>query len=304
MILFLLQLPENEETFTLALESPTGGAEIDTNVDEIIISIPANDAPIEFPIDYILVFENQSTVEIDVYRGLESDGITTIGPVSESATVDWFLEAGSATPGSDYVDNKGTLSFERGQTMTNITVVLLNDNVPEIGENFTVHLVNASQNSIIKPPGIAVVSLRPNDDQHGVISFGQHPQILDEDRERIGNFYVNRSAGTFGSVSVSWKIVGNDTDFVFERTSGMLTFSNGESLKFFQVAVRLDSIPEETREFSVHLYNVTGGARLKNMASSQRAPFFVRDSDDVYGVVNFGPDDQQKLNMVSQLQTL
>ncbi|XP_015763360.1 PREDICTED: G-protein coupled receptor 98-like [Acropora digitifera] len=81
-------LPENEETFTLALESPTGGAEIDTNVDEIIISIPANDAPIEFPIDYILVFENQSTVEIDVYRGLESDGITTIGPVSESATVD------------------------------------------------------------------------------------------------------------------------------------------------------------------------------------------------------------------------
>ncbi|XP_068693739.1 adhesion G-protein coupled receptor V1-like isoform X3 [Montipora foliosa] len=292
-------VPENDETFTLTLESPTGGSEIEVNADEITINIPANDAPIEFPLDHILVSENQSTVEIDIYRGLDSDGITTIGPISEPATVDWYLEAGSAVPGSDYVDSRGTLTFKSSETVKNITVALLNDNEPELEENFTIHLVNASQNAYIKPPGIAMVILRPNDDQHGVIAFGQHPHILDEDGQRTGMFYVNRSAGRFGDVSVSWKIMGNGADSVFETTSGRLTFLQDESLKAFQVTVRQDSTPEETKEFSVLLYNVTGGGRLKNMASSQRAVFFVRDSDDVYGIVNFAPGNQQRINMDS-----
>ena len=218
--------------------------------------------------------------------------------------MDWYLEAGSAVPGSDYVDSRGTLTFKSSETVKNITVALLNDNEPELEENFTIHLVNASQNAYIKPPGIAMVILRPNDDQHGVIAFGQHPHILDEDGQRTGMFYVNRSAGRFGDVSVSWKIMGNGADSVFETTSGRLTFSQDESLKAFQVTVNQDSTPEETKEFSVLLYNVTGGGRLKNMASSQRAVFFVRDSDDVYGIVNFAPGNQQRINMVSLIYFL
>lgn len=293
-------MPENDETFTLTLESPTGGAVLEAGADQISVRISANDAPLEFPIQQLTVPENQSTIEIEVYRGIADDGITRIGPVNEVATVEWYLAPGLAKPGKDYRDGRSTLTFQPGDTKKKITVQLIDDNVPEQAENFTVHLANASQNAYIKPPGIAIVVLLPNDDQHGVISFGDHPASLDEDSAaRGGMFYVNRSAGTFGVVTVSWKIHGDGVSSVFESTSGMVTFSAGVSQTSFQVSVRLDSVPEEAQQFYVQLYNVTGGARLENSLSAQRADFFVQDSDDVYGVFQFAGDNEQKLDMVS-----
>lgn len=294
------QVPENEETFTLILESPTGGALVDTSGNQITVKIPANHAPLEFPVDQLTFPENQSTIEIEVSRGLDVDGVSLIGPVNEVATVEWFLASGLAKPGKDYINNRGTVTFQAGETKKKITVQLIDDNLPEQAENFTVHLVNASQNAYIKPPGIATVVLLPNDDQHGVISFGDHPSSLDEDTSaRVGMFYVNRSAGTFGDVAVSWKIHGDEVSSVFETTSGMITFSPGVSCSSFQVSVRSDSVPEEAKQYYVQLYNVTGGARLENSLSAQRAYFFVRDSDDVYGVFQFAGDNEQKINMVS-----
>lgn len=273
---------------------------MEQSANQIIVKIPANDAPLKFPVKQISVPENQSTVEIEVSRGLSSDGVTEIGPVNEQASVDWYLASGSAVAGEDYVDDRGALTFQADETKKTITVQLKNDDKPEQAENFTVHLVNASQNAYIEPPGMATVVLLPNDDQHGIISFGQYPQILDEDTgARTGTFHVNRSAGTFGEVAVSWKILEGDASAVFEMTSGILRFSPGDSNSSFQVAVRPDSVPEETKEYSIELYNITGGARLENTQSAQKALFFVRDSDDVYGVFEFAADSEQTINMVS-----
>ena len=214
-------MAENEESFTLTLESPQGGAKLDQNAASIIIRIPSNDVPLEFPLVQFHIPENQSRVEIEVFRGLEADGITTVGPVNEVTTVDWYLASGSATAGNDFVDGRGTLTFQSGETKKNITVRLIDDSNPEPTENFTVHLANVSLNSYIKPPGIATVFLLPNDDHNGVLSFGQHTRILDEDGLRSGTFHVNRSAGTFGAVTVSWKIQGVDASSIFEATPGM-----------------------------------------------------------------------------------
>ncbi|PFX17387.1 G-protein coupled receptor 98 [Stylophora pistillata] len=294
-------VPENDETFTLVLESPTGGAVVETGADQITVTISANDAPLEFPIQQLTVPENQSTIDIEVHRGVADDGINRIGPVNEVATVEWYLAPGLAKPGKDYRDSRSTLTFQPGDTIKKITVQLIDDNVPEQAENFTFRLANASQNAYIKPPGIATVILLPNDDQHGVILFGDHPSSLDEDSAaRVGMFYVNRSAGTFGEVTVSWKIHGDAVSSVFESTSGMITFSAGVSQSSFQVSVRLDSVPEEAKQFYVQLYNVTGGARLENALSAQRADFFVQDSDNVYGVFQFAGDNEQRLDMDSE----
>ena len=284
----------------MTLESTSGGATLELSAKQIIVKIPANDAPLEFTLDHLTVPENHTSVEVEVSRGIGADGVTEIGPVNEISTVDWYLASGTAIAGKDYHDDKGTLTFQAGEKRKMITVRLINDEVPEQAENFTVHLVNASRNAYIKPPGMATVVLSPNDDQHGVIAFGQHPSILDEDMGvTTGTFYVNRSAGTFGDVAVSWKIFGSDASSVFETTSGELRFSPGDNLLSFQVTVRPDSIPEESKEYNIQLYNVTGGARLDNTLSAQRANFFVRDSDDVYGVFEFAADSEQRINMVS-----
>ncbi len=273
---------------------------MESSANQIIVKIPANDAPVEFPVKQVTIPENQSAVEIEVSRGLANDGITEVGPVNEVASVDWYLASGSAVAGKDYVDSRGTLTFQSGETKKEITVRLINDPVPEQAENLTVHLVNASQNVYIISPGMATVVLLPNNGQHEIISFGQYPRILDEDTgSRTGTFHVNRSAGTFGEVTVSWKILEGDASLVFVTTSGVLTYSPGNSLLSFQVTVRQDSVPEETKEYSIELYNITGGARLKNTQSAQRANFFVRDSDDVYGVIEFAADNKQTINLVS-----
>ena len=292
-------MSENDESFTVMLESPTGGAKIDQSSQEITVQISANDAPVWFPVQQYSVPENQSTVEIDVYRGLQLGGVSTIGPVNELATVEWYLVEGTAVPGQDYVDKNGALAFQPGQTKETIIVTLINDKIPEQTETFTVHLVNASQNGYISPPGMATVNLQPNDDHNGVISFSQHPTVLDEDGLNSGTFSVNRSAGTFGNVTVSWKISGPNKDLVFQQTSGILSFSPGDKLLSFQVSVNQNSVPEEAEEFYAQLYNVTGGARLDNSPQSQKAVFFVRDSDNVYGVIQFAGDDEQMLSMVS-----
>lgn len=301
--LCLPQIAENAEAFTVQLGSVTGGAKLDSNTQTISVIISANDAEIRFPVRHYTVFENTTTLAVEVSRGLLSDGMTQIGPLQEKATVTWFLMSGTAKPGQDYTDSKNTLTFQAGETKKTFIVTLKNDNVPEVAENFTIHLSNGSQNVFIVPPGIAVVTISPNDDHHGVLSFSSFPRkISEDDSSSMGTFVVNRSAGTFGDATVSWQIRSDsvaDLSSVFAQTSGTLSFSPGDFLKSLNVTVKRDSLPEEAQEYYVQLSSVTGGARLDNTLAGYKAVFYVTDSDEVYGVVEFADDGEAKIFLVS-----
>ncbi|KAK3711287.1 hypothetical protein QZH41_015002 [Actinostola sp. cb2023] len=291
-------IPENAEVFTLRLTSVQGGAQLNSSFSDLQIRIPANDAPIRFPVTYITVPENLTTIQVQVFRGLQSDGITTVGNIQETVAVNWFVLPGNARPGKDFQDKNGTITFASGVTKVFININIINDNTPELAENFSIRIETASQSVYIIPTGVATVTILPNDDQHGVFSFGHFPKYLDEDGVNTGSFKVNRSAGTFGSASVSWTMVANNgasLAAVFEKTSGVLNFSAGESLKTISVVVRQDQIPEEAAEYYIELSSPTGGSRLGNTLEARRAVFYVKDSDSAYGVVEFAGQNQQKI---------
>lgn len=294
-------MPENDETFILTLESPSGGASLNTSFHQLSVLIPANDAPVRFPVLHITATENTSSVSIEVYRGLAEDGSTQIGPSNEQAYVGYYLVPENAKPGKDYQNRNGTLVFGAGERKKFISVNLVDDPVPELSENFSVHLANGSSNTYIVPPGVAMVTILASDDQHGVIQFAKYPKTLDEDGTRSEVFIVNRTAGNFGRVTVSWKVEGKAavlSETFDGRTSGVLQFLEGESSKSFIVNLKADLIPEQAQEFVISLSNVTGGARLSNIAEERQAVFTVLDSDDVYGVLTLADKGQQRLLMV------
>ena len=305
--MLLHQIAENAETFEIKLETVTGGAKLAQNAHTLSVEIQPNDAAVRFLVQHYTVLENVTSLSVEVSRGLQIDGVTEMGPVQEQATVVWSIRPGTAKPGQDYTDEENTLTFNPGETKKSITVTLKNDHLPEIAENFTIVLSNGSQNVFIEPPGLAVVTILPNDDHNGVLSFSQTPEVISEDGgDHVGTFFVNRSAGTFGDVQVSWEIRngsvgGADLNSVFSQTAGVLSYAQGESLKSFNITVKSDLVPEEAQQYYVQLSGATGGARLSNTPSGHRAVFYVPDSGDVYGIVEFADEGEQHIQLVRVL---
>ena len=63
---------------------------------------------------------------------------------SETVTVDWATADGTATAGSDYTANSGTLNFAPGETAKTVSVAVLDDSHDEGSETLTLVLSNPS----------------------------------------------------------------------------------------------------------------------------------------------------------------
>ena len=73
------------------------------------------------------------------------DFAVSLHPAAGSTvTVDYATEDGTAQAGSDYVAESGTLTFSPGETSKVVRVALIDDNVEDDGETFTLRLSNAS----------------------------------------------------------------------------------------------------------------------------------------------------------------
>ena len=70
--------------------------------------------------------------------------VTMSRAASETVTVDWATSDGSATAGSDYTADSGTLTFKAGETSKTVSVSVLDDAVNEGAETMTLTLSNVS----------------------------------------------------------------------------------------------------------------------------------------------------------------
>jgi hypothetical protein len=69
--------------------------------------------------------------------------VTLSAASSQTVTVNFATANGTATAGSDYYANSGTLTFNPGQTSQTITVMVFGDTIHEANETFYVNLSNA-----------------------------------------------------------------------------------------------------------------------------------------------------------------
>ena len=72
-----------------------------------------------------------------------ADFIVTLDPAAtEAVTVDYATADGTATAGDDYTAASGTLTFDAGETSKTVSVPIVDDNVDDGGETFTLTLSN------------------------------------------------------------------------------------------------------------------------------------------------------------------
>ncbi|XP_065175877.1 adhesion G-protein coupled receptor V1-like [Sycon ciliatum] len=293
-------IPEQDQTFTITLTSPTGGAILGTVVS-VTVTVPRNDAPIYFSTTSVTADEGTSA-SLSLVRGKDPSGVS-FGDISAAATVKYRTISGTAVGGQDYpVVTSGTATFAPNTGTTSISIPITDDSDPEVSESFQIEIFNSSLNCVVEDPSMATVTITANDDPNGVVGFqfvGLSTVLSEDAISRTASFPITRSRGAFGAIVVSWILENSDGSPLtsqFVATAGAVTLGPSVTSGSIDVTLLADAVPEEAMRYTLRLVNVTGGGRLAS--SSETALITVSDSDDAYGVVSFAPDSSQSISSV------
>ncbi|KAM9787798.1 sodium/calcium exchanger 3 isoform X1 [Syngnathus typhle] len=232
------------------------------------------------------------------YQCLENCGaaILTVtrrgGDMGKTVCVDYKTEDGSANAGADYEFTEGTLVFKPGETLKDISVGIIDDDIFEEDEHFFVRLGNLrvleteeellSANSLPYPkaalgfPAVATVTIL-DDDHAGIFTFESGVMHISES-VCVMEVKVLRTSGARGTVVVPYRTVeglakGGGEDF--EDTLGELEFKNDETCKVIRVKIIDDEEYEKNKNFFLELAE----PRMVDM-SLQKAMLLANDVPD------------------------
>ena len=186
--------------------------------------------------------------------------VSLSAPATDVVSVDYAAIADSASEGLDYTATMGTLTFNPGDTSLNISVPLLQDNLQEDTEQFSLSFSNPV-NAIFGATTIATALITD------VISI---PSISIEgstafETDAFAIFTVSLSAPATDVVSVDYATIADSATegLDFTATSGSLTFNPGDTSQNINVPLLQDSLQEGSEQFSIvlsNLINATSGA--------------------------------------------
>jgi hypothetical protein len=143
---------EPNETFSVTLSGPTGGAILGATATATVTIVDDDQAgAVAFGGAAATVSEGVGTASLIVQR---STGL------ANGLTVQYSTADGSAKAGSDYARTAGTLTFAAGETTKTISVPILTDQDAEGDEMFTVTLANVSSGATLGSPSTVTVTIQ------------------------------------------------------------------------------------------------------------------------------------------------
>ncbi len=146
---------EANEGFTVVLSNPSGA----TLADGVGAGTIGNDDVAPTP---TLAIGDSSFAEGSAASpGLATFTVTLSAASAMPVTVNYATANGTATAGSDYVAQSGTLTFAAGETQKTIQVAAIGDAAVEANEGFTVVLTNPSGATLADGTGAGTIA---NDD--------------------------------------------------------------------------------------------------------------------------------------------
>jgi hypothetical protein len=188
--------------------------------------------------------------------------VSLSAPAADAVTVNYATGGGTATAGSDYVAQSGTLTFAPGETVRTILVDVIGDATFESDETFAVTLSAPSVNARVQTS--SATGTITNDDVQPpsvtpTLAIGSVSAL-----ESAGwlRFTVTLSRALSTKVTVRFAtangtaVAGRTGDYT--STSGTLTFNPGETSKVVSIAVRNDSAIEADETFFVNLSRASG----------------------------------------------
>ncbi len=252
------QLVEPDETFMLALSNPVHATL--GNVAEATITILDEDTYPEI---------NLSAAD---YAVLEDAGqVVLTATLSHSypdpVSVAYETSDGTAVAGEDYTIVTGILTFTTGTTEAQILVPILDDQLVEPDETFSLELsdpIHATLGNIVNA-GITIL----DNDGFPSVSLSSDQFAVPED---VGQavFTVTLSHDYPEPVSLTYEttdgtaVVGSD----YTQSSGILTLSAGTTQATFVVPITDDELVEDSETFVVSLTNLTNATSGANMSAT------------------------------------
>lgn len=108
------------------------------------------------------------------------------------------------------------------------TVTAIQDGIPEPFEAFPVRLVSIIGGGRIVDPQESILAIQASDDPAGILALEQFPEavVVNEGGELVVG--VTRTAGTSGTVTLTWDITPADTS-VFALVTDTVVLLSGQS---------------------------------------------------------------------------
>jgi hypothetical protein len=248
----------DEETFSVTLSAPTGGATLGAPSSATVTIVDDDPVPtVRFEQGASSGAESTTPAGIDVILSAAS-GL--------EVRVDYETANGApptgALAGSDYTATSGTLTFAPGQTRKTIGVPILDNTTGESDEAFTVRL-GAPVNASLVAPTVHTYTIN-DEDNFGAIKLSLPAYPVGEAGGAI-TITAIRTGGGNGAVGATWvttdgtAAAGAD----YAAATGTVSWADGDTAnKTFTVTIAGDSVVEMNETFSVTLSAPTGGAVL------------------------------------------
>jgi len=256
-------LLEGDETITLTLSDPTGGATLGTPSTATLTIIDIERGTIQFDRSSYTVDEDDGTANIFVTRVGGSEGDQEVDVVSSN---------GSAVSPDDYQSTFDILSWSDGESDTKtVTIPIVNDALVEGAVDETVNLeirLSTGDSAALGTPIDAVLSIVDDDSiESGTIQFSLSNYNVNENAGTV-DVFMTRTGGSDGDVSV---IVNTNnlsaTKGSDYRGDGPMQpfWSDGDSsTRTLTITLLDDTEPEGDETFEVVLSDPSGGVTIGN----------------------------------------
>ncbi|XP_041376199.1 adhesion G-protein coupled receptor V1-like [Gigantopelta aegis] len=303
-------IPEDTQTFKVALSNSSGGAEIGQS-GAVTVSVLSNDNAhgiIEFAPDSLNVLAEElvgrdNTIQLNVLRQKGYFGRVVVSWVA-SGDNDGF---------NDITPVSGRVEFANGQAVSTISLTIRDDDVAEFAEVTFIQLVEViekgtdlpGRGAVIGTNAASKVTVLANDSPHGVVSW---EKALVSTKEPIGTdlpvtLYIVREQGGKGQLQISFvtsRAVGlpshqqatSGEDYVSRQ--GTVIMEDSATRTPVEIVIKHDDIPEATESFFVNITDVevTGNPSNNSAKPSVRIPgnvakIQIEENDNARGLVQF-----------------
>ena len=234
-------------------------------------------------------FENSGNLIINVTRTNGSTGTVTV----HYATAD-----GTAQTPSDYPNTSGTLTFNDGETSKPITVPVIDDNIPEGTENFTLTLSSPTGGAVLG--NNTTVTFLIQDNEQPTLSISDVSQAEGNSGTTAFTFTVTSSNAIASVINVDYATANGSATAAsdYQATSGQLIIPIGQSSKTVTVDVLGNGTQEPDENFFVNL-SLPGNATI---AKGQGTGTILNDDAPAAPTVQFNQasyDVQEDLGAVT-----
>jgi probable HAF family extracellular repeat protein len=186
--------------------------------------------------------------------------VTLSAPASGPVTVNFTTANGTASAGSDYAAQSGTVTFAPGQTTAHVTVAVHGDGSAEPNETFQVNLSQPTGAVLADGQGLGTIV----DDEPRFLRISDVAVLEGRFGTKVFVFTVTLSAPATVPVTVHFATANGTATAGSDYTaqSGTLTFAPGQTSKTISIVVKGDRVREANETFFVNLSDVVGALLL------------------------------------------